>query len=183
MTATLAPPGVDVARARRRRRLRAAALAAGAVALVALAGLALGLAMAQPSSPASFGAPGLASRSAGPDFRPLTVGEPVPSDVLGVLPVPAAATVVARANLDRSNGFFDRSVIYSDPAPPAAILHFYPAQMAMEGWRILLRSPTEVLAQHASSAGFYWEAGMTLGHRSSGSTLFTLRLVEIEGGD
>lgn len=111
-----------------------------------------------------------------------------PHDVLGALVVPAGATRVSATPWDGLTEF-SGSVLFSVPATQADVVQFFRAELAGRGWRVISTGPahghplsTEVLAQRASSDGWYWEAGVVVQpttfpqQASADRTRFTLEL-------
>ncbi len=141
--------------------------------------------VSKPSSPATFGVPDLPAVAAGPAFALLDKTDAVPANVLAALEVPAGSTVVSRVSR-AVDAPFDGTVTYTNPASPAEIAQFFPAELAREHWRVD-RSTNPVLALIAGSDGNYWEVGVTISTLSSSlghpdGTQFAVELYTFEAG-
>jgi hypothetical protein len=170
-----------------------------AVVVMIVAGVGVGLTrgggIGARSSPAGSPPPAaLAPRPAGPDFAPVQANGQPPADVMGALVVPTGATATGTTNYDRGGGPYDREVSFTAVASSDQLLNFFRFELAANQWSRRTEAAArggpgrQVLAQHKSNDGFYWEVGVTV--RTSGSqppgkvtsTQFDIRLLQsVEG--
>jgi hypothetical protein len=87
---------------------------------------------------------------------------------MDALVVPTGASAVTRTDYDRLNGPYDRGVGFSSLVSSDELLNFFRFELAANHWSNRTEAParggpgTQVLAQHKSSDGFYWEVGVTV---------------------
>jgi hypothetical protein len=180
-------PGARTLRSPRRVRTTRNIVLLSCIVVVVVVGFALlvGHLVSKPSPPATFGVPDIASVPAGTDFAAIDKTDALPANVLAALVVPAGSTVVAHTN-HAIDAPFDGTVTYTNPASPAEIAQFFPAELAQEHWRVE-RSASPVLALIAGSDGNYWELGVTISPLSSSpshpdGTQFKVELYTYEPG-
>jgi hypothetical protein len=128
----------------------------------------------------------------------------LPSDIQDAMVIPAKSTVTGTKDLDQGAGQFDREVDLSAPYTKSDLITSYRTELPLLGWSITGTSTvttagvtgTEILAQHESSDGYYWEVGVTidatdqsvspaLGGASSttSSSAIAIRILEVADGD
>jgi hypothetical protein len=113
---------------------------------------------------------------------------------MSALVVPTGARATGTTNYDRSSGPYDRAVSFTAAASSEQLLNFYRFELAANQWSRRTEAPArggpgrQILAQHKSNDGFYWEVGVTV--RTTGgqppgsvtSTQFDVRLLQsVEG--
>lgn len=124
-----------------------------------------------PAAPAAHpgskvGSTGLAVASAARDFDTVTSGGEPPKDVLSALVVPAGSRLTDAVRVGGGLELYDAHVTIRVDASPARVLSFYRDELRSLGWTHRSSSTgisgggTELLGQHASSDGFYWEVGV-----------------------
>jgi hypothetical protein len=113
---------------------------------------------------------------------------------MNALVVPTGSTATGTTNYDRGSGPYDRGVSFSAPASYDQLLNFFRFELAANHWSTRSEAPArggpgrQVLAQHRSNDGFYWEVGVTVRRgpgQPTGSVTnnqFDMRLLEnVEG--
>lgn len=195
MTGGTASPSHRTGEARRRGTSVKPALVVVGAAAVILVVFGVGAAITGSHAPAPVRAPhvdtSLAAAPATKALRPIEDPAAPPPDVLGALVVPAKAAPVSKKPWDRQTQY-NASMDFTLPASQGAVVHFYRAELRARGWSITSvgaarANPraTEVLAQRASSDGWYWDIGVvvsptTFSSRSGPeSTRFLLDLYEV----
>ena len=166
-----------------------------AVGLIALFGVLAALTggAGTPPAPSSSSAPvkgaTLASQPAAAALKPIVQLSTPPADVLGALVLPKGATTVSSSPWNGSTQYAAK-MRFDVAASQASVLSFYKAELKSLGWSISStgaaerqKGATEVLAQRASSDGWYWEIGVVVSPTTFGSgtdtTPFTLDLYEV----
>lgn len=113
------------------------------------------------------GRTGLSVASARSDFKAVTqAGEP-PSDVLSALVVPAGSRLTNTARVGGGVELYDAQVSIRVDARSSNVVSFYKDELRALGWTDRTSSATagngtELLGQHSSSDGFYWEVGVVV---------------------
>jgi hypothetical protein len=113
---------------------------------------------------------------------------------MNALVVPTGSTATGTTNYDRGSGPYDRGVSFTAPASYDQLLNFFRFELAANHWSTRTEAPArggpgrQVLAQHRSNDGFYWEVGVTVrpgpGQQPGSVTKnqFDMRLLEnVEG--
>jgi hypothetical protein len=166
-----------------------------AAGLVLLFGI--GAALTGGSSPAPSKAPttvrgtSLTAEPASSALAPVEVLGTPPADILSALVLPKGATRLSSTPWDGETQF-SATVHFSLPTTQASVIAFYKAELAALGWSISSTGAargqagaTEVLAQKASSDGWYWEVGVVVSPTTFGTgavtdtTRFSLDLYEV----
>lgn len=113
------------------------------------------------------GSPLTAEPATGP-LRPIETAETPPPGVLAAVAVPRGATRTGATPWKRTTQF-SATVDFKVPASQAAVVAFYRSELKARGWSSPDVSATqppkgarEVLAQRASSDGWYWEIGVVV---------------------
>ncbi len=128
-------------------------------------------------------------------------GQP-PRDILDHLVVPSGARRNGAHCQSGGVSLYDCQVRLSLSAPPSQVVGFFSAALRHEGWSKLAKDATvqgngtELLAQRASSDGFYWEVGVVVdpvnpsitpalagGSEVAPTSSVELRVFEVDGGD
>lgn len=101
-------------------------------------------------------------------LRPIERPGTPPADVLHSIVVPAGASAVSSKPWDGTTQF-SGEMTFRLPASQAAVVAFYRAELRARGWSISSvgaaeadKNATEVLAQRASTDGWYWEIGVVV---------------------
>ena len=123
-------------------------------------------------------------------LRPIERPGTPPADVLHAIVLPAGSTAVSSKPWDGSTQYSAKMAFHLDTSQ-AAVVSFYRAELRARGWSISSvgaaagkKHATEVLAQRASTDGWYWEIGVvvsptTFTSASAGDrTRFSLDLFE-----
>lgn len=110
----------------------------------------------------------LKAESAAPILRPIERPGTPPSDVLGAVVVPAGSAAVSSKPWDGTTQFSGK-MTFRLRSSQAAVVEFYKAELRSRGWSISsvgaaegTKNATEVLAQRASTDGWYWEIGVVV---------------------
>ena len=131
-----------------------------------------------------------AEAAAGPLSVIMHAGQP-PTNIVNAVLLPAGSVRVAHR--DNGGSQFDQQVTFRTAASQGALVTFFSAALAQQGWQIFDRGPathapgtTEVLGKLAGSDGYYWEIGAlvpptTFGHDApaAGETDYTVRLFQV----
>lgn len=115
----------------------------------------------------AVGHTGLSVASATGDFKTVTNGGEPPSDVLSAIVVPAGSRLTNAARVGGGLELYDSQVMIRVDAKPSRIVAFYEDELRSLGWIDRTTSPaasngTELLAEHASDDGYYWELGVVV---------------------
>ena len=98
-----------------------------------------------------------------------------PADVLAALVLPGGTAAVPGSVVDHALGLYDSTITVQIPAPEQDAIVFFRAELAAGRWRILSTGPYgggyRFIAQHPSSDGYEWEAGITLSATSFRSAI------------
>jgi hypothetical protein len=101
-------------------------------------------------------------------LRPIERPDTPPPDVLRSVVVPEGSTTVSSKPWDGSTQF-SGEMTFRLQASQAAVVDFYRAELKARGWSISSvgaaegkKNATEVLAQRASTDGWYWEIGVVV---------------------
>lgn len=135
---------------------------------------------------------GLVGQPATLALRPIEIPGTPPADVLDALALPKGADKVSVTKWSGSTQYSGK-MSFRAGASQAALVHFFRAELHARGWSIVDVGPArgehdamEVLAQRASTDGWYWEAGVvvfptTFGHGAAAAdvTQFTLEVYEM----
>lgn len=152
------------------------AIAAGLILLFGVGAALTG--RSSPAPPPVGQVPGarLAAVQATSALRPIERPGTPPSDVLGALVVPARVTTVASAPWNGSTQY-SAKISFRVPASQEAVVSFYRSELHARGWGSIStgaargrKGATEVLAQKASSDGWYWEVGVVVSPTTFGSS-------------
>jgi hypothetical protein len=113
------------------------------------------------------GRTGLSAASAAADFKPVTNADEPPSDILSALVVPAGSRLTNAARVGGGLELYDAQVSIRVDARPSSVIAFYRDELRALGWTnrtssATAGSGTELLGQHSSSDGFYWEVGVVV---------------------
>lgn len=121
----------------------------------------------------------LGSEGATAVLRPIERPGTPPSDVLRSIVVPVGSATVSSKPWDGTTQF-SGEMTFRLSASQAAVVSFYRAELRARGWSISSvgaaeghAGSTEVLAQRASSDGWYWEIGIVVSPTSFSSTSST----------
>jgi hypothetical protein len=146
---------------------------------------------APPSRPSKVAGSSLTAVPAKAVLTPIERPGTPPADIVDNLTVPKGAAAHSHRDLNTSSTQYDEQMGFSVDASEAAVVAFYKADLRAEGWNVFNvgaasghQGAVEVLAQKASSDGWYWEVGAvvsptTFGHSGTGQTTdFTLRLFQ-----
>jgi hypothetical protein len=148
----------------------------GIVAVIAIGGALLAVLGASPkqAAPTSVSSlPGVSLRAvpAAHALAAITAAGQPPADIVADLVVPEGATVTGSSDLDAGVGQFDRGVSMTVDASTKEVVAFFSAELRHDGWAMSASEPvtnkqgvsgTEVLAQHESADGYYWEVGVVV---------------------
>ncbi len=126
-------------------------------------------------------------------LRPIERPGTPPSDVLSSIVLPVGTAVVSSTPWNGATQFNGKMTFHL-PGSQAAVVAFYRAELKANGWSISSvgaargqQNATEVLAQRASSDGWYWEIGIvvspttfskSVSASSADSTRFSLDLFQ-----
>lgn len=119
-------------------------------------------------APAAVKGTGLVGQPAAAALRPIEIPGTPPADVLDALMLPKSA---ARVSVTKWSGStqYSGKMSFRVGASQAALVHFFRTEMHARGWSIVNVGPargehdaTEVLAQRASTDGWFWEAGVVI---------------------
>lgn len=109
-------------------------------------------------------------------LRPIERPGTPPSDVLRSIVVPKGSAAVSSKPWDGTTQFSGEMTFRLDTSQ-ASVVSFYRAELSARGWSISSvgaaeghAGSTEVLAQRASSDGWYWEIGVVVSPTSFSST-------------
>lgn len=138
-------------------------------------------------------------------LRAIADNNAVPSDITNSLVVPVGSTVTGSQNLDGNAGQYDREITLLAPYRATTLVDCYQQELPRLGWKMSATQPnsnvngvagTEVLAQHRSTDGYYWEVGViisqdtqTISPALSGSSASTssstmhLEILEVPDGN
>ena len=166
--------------------------AVGIVGLVATGGLA----PARPSSTTvAVSGAGLESIPVGSVLAPITVSGDPPSDIVAALVLPKGSAFKPGSTVDQSVESYDETIGFTVSDSQAQLLTFYKAELPAQGWTSLSEPhdstaprDDEVLAQHASDDGNYWQLGVEIAPTAfpsgsaTGVTTFTVRLFIVSDG-
>ena len=145
-----------------------------------------------PPAPATAPVPGATLRAEGATsaLRPIERPGTPPADVLRAIVLPAGSTAVSSKPWNGATQYSAKMAFHLDTSQ-AAVVSFYRAELKARGWSISSvgaaagkKHATEVLAQRASTDGWYWEIGVvvsptTFTSASTGDrTRFSLDLFE-----
>jgi hypothetical protein len=113
------------------------------------------------------GRTGLSVASATADFKSVTAGGEPPADILSALVVPAGSRLTNAAIVGSGLELYDARVTIHVDAKTSRVLSFYRDELRALGWTDRTSSQTaqrgtELLAEHPSSDGFYWEVGVVV---------------------
>ncbi len=176
--------------------LRPALIVVGlALFLVLLFGIGAALTSTPSSKPASRShvkGSHLVAVPAAAALRPIEILGTPPADVLDALVLPEGARKISVTRWSGSTQFSGK-MSFRVRATQAALVGFFRTELHGAGWSNLsvgaargTPGATEVLAQRASSDGWFWEAGFvvfptTFGHGATGAdvTRFSLDLYEV----
>lgn len=168
------------------------------VAFVLVLAFGVGSALTGSSSPSPgrpttvHGIPLATSPGAGA-LRPIEVPGTPPADVLGSIVVPAGSSTVSSTPWDGLTQY-SGTMRFSLRSSQAAVVAFFRKELLARGWSLLSvgaahdqPGSTEVLAQRASTDGWYWDIGVVVSPSTFGSgagaavetTGFTLELYEV----
>ncbi len=168
---TRAPDGRAAVFAGGRPRLGPALVVVGLAVLISVAGAIFAF-VGTNGPPASAAHPGvkvgntgLSVASAAADFKAVTRGGEPPKDVLSALVVPAGSRLTGAARVGGGVELYDAQVTIRVDTKPASVETFYRDELRSLGWTNRTTSATagngtEILGEHASSDGFYWEVGI-----------------------
>jgi hypothetical protein len=110
---------------------------------------------------------GLSVASAATDFKKVTSGGEPPPDILAALVVPAGSHLTGAALTGGGVDLYDAKVNIRVDAGLSRVVAFYRDELRALGWTDRSSSQTasagtELLAEHASSDGYYWEVGVVV---------------------
>jgi hypothetical protein len=124
-------------------------------------------------------------------LAPIELPGTPPADVLGSLVLPAHVETVSKTKWDGQTQY-SAKMGFRLAATQAEVVTFYRAELRSRGWSISSTGAAhdqpravELLAQRASSDGWYWEVGVVVSPTTFGSggrtdvTRFTLELFEV----
>lgn len=169
------------------------AIAAGLVILFGIGAALTGSSAPKPTPVGHVPRAPLAAEPAAAALKPIErLGTP-PSDVLSALVVPRGASAVSSAPWSGSTQY-NASMHFRLAASQAAVVSFYQSELKARGWGDFStgaargqQGATEVLAQRASTDGWYWEVGVVVAPTTFGShgdtTRFSVDLFEVPDGD
>lgn len=146
---------------------------------------------AQPTEPtAPVHGVTLPAVAAAPVLHPIERPGTPPADVLRSIVVPAGSSTVSSTPWDGETQF-SAKMGFRVASSQAAVLGFYRAELRARGWSISsvgaadgTKGSTEVLAQRASTDGWYWEIGVVVSPTTfartsaTDSTRFSMDLFE-----
>ncbi len=133
---------------------------------------------------------GLVAEPATATLHPIEILGTPPADVLDALVLPKGAHVVSDTPWSGSTQYAG-DMSFRLGASQAALVTFFHTELRHDGWSVLSvgaahdePGATEVLAQRASSDGWFWEAGVvvyptTFDHAGADTTRFKLDLYEM----
>jgi hypothetical protein len=115
----------------------------------------------------AVGRTGLSIASARRDFGSVTSGGQPPSDVLSAIVVPAGSRLTNAARVGGGVELYDSQVLIRVDAQPSRVVRFYDDELRALGWidestSTTASNGTELIAEHASADGFYWELGVVV---------------------
>jgi len=150
--------------------LRPALLVVGlAVFLVLVFGIGAALTTNSPSKPAAprrVAGTGLVGEPAAGPLRPIEILGTPPSDVLDALRLPEGSRAVTATKWNGSTQY-SAKMTFQVGASQGALLRFYRTSLRARHWSIVDVGPArgspgaaEVLAQRASTDGWFWEVGV-----------------------
>jgi hypothetical protein len=192
---TVAPDALDEARRRRPGPSVKPALVVVGIAALLLLLFGIGSAVtgshgATPAPPGRVAHSALPAEPARVALRPIERAGTPPPDVLSSLVVPKGAATSSATRWDGETQY-SAKMAFRLGASQAAIVQFYRTELRARGWSIVsvgaahdAPRSTEVLAQRASSDGWYWEVGAVVSPTTFGtssnveSTSFSLELFE-----
>lgn len=133
---------------------------------------------------------GLLAEPASATLHPIEILGTPPADVLDALVLPKSAHVVSAVPWSGSTQY-SGEISFRLDASQAALVSFFRTELHARGWTITSvgaahdqPGATEVLAQRASTDGWFWEAGVVVmptafGHAGANQTRFELDLFEM----
>lgn len=145
-----------------------------------------------PSAPPTAPVHGVTLRAvaAAPVLHPIERPGTPPADVLRSIVMPAGSSTVSSTPWDGETQF-SAKMGFRLATTQAAVVSFYRAELKARGWSISsvgaaegTKGATEVLAQRASTDGWYWEIGVVVSPTTftrtsaADSTRFTMDLFE-----
>jgi hypothetical protein len=115
----------------------------------------------------AVGHTGLSVASATRDFKAVTSNGDPPADVLSAIVVPAGSHLANAARVGSGVELYDSQVLIRVDAEPARVVAFYDVELRSLGWidrstSATASNGTELLAEHASADGYYWELGVVV---------------------
>ncbi len=115
----------------------------------------------------AVGHSGLAVASATRDFKAVTNGGEPPADVLSAIVIPAGSRLTDATRVGGGVELYDSQVMIRVDAKPSRVIAFYDDELRALGWTDRSASATagngtELLAEHASADGYYWELGVVV---------------------
>lgn len=165
------------------------AVAVAIVAIFGLGSLFHGGAPPARQAPVVVPASPLPSIPAGHALRPIEISGAPPRDVLASVVLPRGASVVSASPWNRTTQF-SASMGFGIHQSQERVIDFYRLQLRARGWSIQDVGPArgahgaiEVLAQRASSDGWFWEMGVVVSPTSftpkgAETTRFSLELFQ-----
>lgn len=110
---------------------------------------------------------GLSVASADHDFKSVTNNGEPPADVLSAVVVPAGSRLTDSARVGGGLELYDARVTIHVDAKPSSVIAFYTHELRALGWTNRSVSATgtdgtELLGEHASADGYYWELGVVV---------------------
>ncbi|MGH8989255.1 MAG: hypothetical protein ACRDXC_11810 [Acidimicrobiales bacterium] len=187
------PPGASVRRPPG-PSVRPALIVVGLALLIVLV-FAVGAALthnATPKAPkpALLRGTGLVAEPAAATLHPIRILTTPPADILDALVLPQGARTVS-ATPWKGSTQYSGSMSFRLGATQATLVRFFHAELHAHGWSITDVGPahdapgaTEVLGQHASTDGWFWETGVVVfptsfGRSGTQTTRFRLELYEV----
>jgi hypothetical protein len=142
-------------------------------------------------APARVAGTGLVAEPAASALHPIEILGTPPSDILDALVLPKGAHKVSATPWSGSTQY-DGKMTFGLAASQATLVAFFHKELHARGWSIVSVGPahadpraTEVLAQRASTDGWFWEAGFVVspttfaGTSARDVTRFSLDLYEM----
>ncbi len=146
----------------------------------------------RPPRPAAVTGTGLVAEPSAATLRPIEILGTPPADVLDALVLPRGARVVSDSPWSGTTQY-NGTMSFRLAASQAQVVAFFRTELRAHRWSPVSVGPAhgdreaiELLAQRASSDGWFWEAGVvvfptTFGHRpaSKDATRFSVDLYEL----
>jgi len=118
-----------------------------------------------------------------------SLGQP-PADVLDAIPLPTGTHLTATANVTHGASTYDHAAALTSYTTPEKLLAFYDSELPDQGWAILAKNAPaprqpgveEILAQHPSADGYYWEVALLIPTSSPAPSGASSSVATVAGG-